>query len=168
MDITLPDRVNVIAFVLGTAFVAMSVSVVGAPLGVAALPAMRLLETHINWLVTPSATLLNGVTVSLVLLTVRWLSARGVRRPTSTLARNSAVFAAARVVGLVYLAGLVVALVASEVRWFFDVPFFNTTQLSVQSVPGRVFMTVVLPLMGLALLVTLGHRILRFGSRSAV
>jgi hypothetical protein len=166
-NISLPDRINVVAFVLGTAFVAMSVSAVGAPLGAAALPVMQVLETHVNWLVTPAATLLNCATVWLVLLIVRWLSTRGAGQPSSMLARNGAVFAAARVVGLVYLAGLVVGLVASEIRWFFDVPFFNTTQLSVRSVQGRVLMTVVLPFMGLALLVTLAPRILKFDSRRA-
>jgi hypothetical protein len=168
MDISLPDRVNVIAFVLGAAFVAMSVAAIGAPLSVAALPVMKVLEARANWFVLPAATLLRCMTVCLVLLAVRWLSARGMSRPGSVLARNAPMLAAARVVAFVYLAELLVALAAAEIWWFFEVPFFNSTQLSMQSVEGRVFLTTVLPLIGLGVLIVLAPHILGRTSRSAV
>jgi hypothetical protein len=167
MDISLPDRVDVIALILGAAFVAMGVSAIGAPLSVAASPAMRILEVRANWLVLPAATLLNCATVGLVLLAVRWLSAMGTSRPGSIPARNAPLLAAARVVALVYLAQLVVGLAASEIRWFFEVPFFNITQFSMQSVQGRVFLAIA-PLIGLGVLVILGPHILGQSKRSAV
>jgi len=168
MDISLPNRVNAVAWVLGAALAAMSVSAVGAPLSIAAAPAMKLIETHVNPLVVPMATLLHCITVWLVLLALRWALARGTTKPGSIVARNQAVFASARVVALVYLAGFIVALAASEIRWFFLVPFANVTQLNVLSVEGRVFMTIVLPSIGIVMLVLLAPRILPAGSRRAV
>jgi hypothetical protein len=168
MEISLPTRVNVVAWVLGAALVAMSVSAIGAPLGLAATPAMKLIETHVNPVVGPMATLLSCITVWLVLLALRWASGRGTTRPGSIVARNQAVFASARVVALVYLAQLIVALAASEIEWFFQVPFFNVTQLSVLSVPGRVFMAIVLPLIGIVVLLLLAPRIPAAGSRGGV
>ena len=165
MDISLPNRVNVVAWILGAALVTMSVSVVGAPLGLAAGPAMKLIETHVNRLLVPMATLLDCISVCVVLLALRWASVRGTTRPGSILARNQAVFASARVVALVYFAELVVGLVASEIWWFLAVPFFNVTQLSVLSAQGRLFMTIVLPLIGIVLLILLAPRIVRADSR---
>ena len=168
MDISLPKRVNAVAWVLGAALAAMSVSAVGAPLSIAAAPAMKLIETHVNPLVVPMATLLHCISVCVVLLALRWASVRGTTRPGSILARNQAVFASARVVALVYFAELVVGLVASEIWWFLAVPFFNVTQLSVLSAQGQVFMTMVLPSIGIVMLVLLAPRILPAGSRRAL
>ena len=167
VDISLPGRVNVVALLLGAALAAMGVSVAGAPLGLAVLPLMRVLEIRVNPLVSPAATLLNCLTVWLVLLALRWAVARGKRWPTSIWARNDAVLAAARVVAVVYLAQLVVRFAASEIRWFFDVPVFNATQLRVRSFQGGVFMAVVLPMIGVVLLLAVGPRILASQTRDA-
>ena len=168
MDISLPNRVNVVALLLGAALVAMSVSAVGAPLSLAAYPVMRMVEVRVNSLVSPLVTLLNCVTVGLVFWALRWASARGATQPTSLLGKNETVFASARVVAMVYIANIVVGFIASEIRWFFEVPVFNATQLSVQSVQGRVFMTVVLPLIGVGIVVAVAPRIVGESPRRAV
>ena len=168
MEILLPTRVNLVPGLLGAAFAAMSVSTVGAVLGLAVQPAMDLIGTHANPLVLPTATLLGCFNVWLVLSALRWALVRGAARPSSILAQNQPMFASARVVALVYFAELVVTLVASEIRWFFEFPFANSTQLSVLSPQGRVFMTIVLPAIGIAMLILLAPRILAARSRRAV
>ena len=168
MEIQLPPRVGVFALLLGAALVPMSVSVVGAPLALAAEPLMTLIGSHVNPLVLPTATLLACITVGVVLLLLRWAMVRGTTSPGSLLGRNQGLFAAARVVAWVYLAGSVITLAASEIEWFFQVPFFNLTQLNVLSVQGQVFMVVVLSSIGILMLVLLAPRILAACARRAI
>ncbi len=167
MEISLPKRLNVVAWVLGAALVAMSLSVIGAPLGMAVQPAMEVIGTRANPLVMPTATLLRCITAGILLLALRWMSARGMAKPGSILGRNQAVFASARVVTLVALAEYVVELAGYEVTRFFEVPFFNVTQLNVLSPLGRIFMAVALPAIGAAALVLLSPRVLPAASKES-
>jgi len=163
MDIALPARTTFLRLAFATALVALSLSIVTTLTGFAAAPVMQFVERRANSQVDLAVAMLNGLIVCVILFPLTWLARRAEKGPATGWRRNGPLFAASRVVALFYLAGIVIGWIGGELRGFIEIPVGNATQLDMFSFQGRLFLAVVLPAIGVAILVWIAPRLLGGG-----
>lgn len=154
-------RTDLLRLLLATALVMMSVSTVGALLGLAAWPAMQIIQERANFLVSAAAALVNAGSIGVVIWGLHVARSRAGARPASVWARNLALLNIASFVALVYLAGVIVSFVGHEARSFVEIPFGNATQVDMFSPAARFCFEVLFPAVGVVILLVVGPRFLQ-------
>jgi hypothetical protein len=161
MNTHLLPRTQLVRLLLATALTGMAVSSLGGVISLATWPALDVIQNRINPLLGVATAVTSALTIGLLLWSLRLARARAMADPSSIWGQNASLLDVAWFVMLVYLAEVVIWLVAREVRGFVEISMGNALQIDMFSPVARFCFVVVVPAVGIVILLRVAPRFLR-------
>jgi hypothetical protein len=161
MNTDVLSRTQLVRLFLATALAGMAVSSIGGLISLAAWPAVDFIQNRINPLLGVTTALTSALTIGVLLWSLRLARARAMTHPSSIWGQNAGVLEVVRFLMFVYLAEVVIWLIAREARSWIEISVGNALHVDMFSPVARFLFVVAVPAVGIVILLRVAPRFLR-------